>query len=251
MHAKGCAIVYPNIAGSIEDGEYADYACKKAGLTTKAVPFDPTTTDLTGALTAAGATNPNTAVIADVTSPSNCLSVAKAVASLGIKPHMVIGYTQCYQPSIKAQYPGGDYQQYNSSLSQSGDALIKSPTGKVFQQALAKFGHGGDSGDDWYSGMFGQVMTIAEFMNKAGYAKLSPTSILKQVKHWKGPLLLGGPTIQCGEYKFAPGSCSDGNYFFKYEGNGKWARVSGCCTPPPQVITILKGLPAGSKFPTG
>ena len=251
LHAKGCAVIYPNIAGSLEDGQYGSYACKQAGLTTKAVPFDPTTSDLIGALTAAGATKPNTAVIADVTSPANCLAVAKAVKSLGINPHMVIGYTQCYQPSIKAQFPGGDYPQFNSSLSQSGDALLGDPTAVAFKKALSPFGHGGDIGDDWYSGMFGQVMTIAQFMNKAGYAKLSPTAILNQVKKWKGPLLLGGPTIQCGEYKFLPGGCSDGNYFFRYEGNGKWARVSTWLHPPAQVIAILKALPVGSIFPTG
>ena len=85
----------------------------------------------------------------------------------------------------------------------------------------------------------------------AGYAKLSPTSILNQVKKWKGPLLLGGPTIQCGEYKFLPGGCSDGNYFFRYEGNGKWKRVSTWLHPPAQVIAALKALPVGALFPTG
>jgi hypothetical protein len=251
LHAKACAILYPNIAGSVEDGEYASYACKTSGLTTRAVPFDPTTSDLTGAVTAAGGTTPGTAVIFAGTNPSNCLAFAKAVNSLGIKPSMVLWFTQCQQPNIKAQYPGGDYPQYNSSLSQSGDSLVNDPTGQAFTAALSKVGDGIRAGDDWYSGMFGQIMTIAEFMNKIGYAKLSPTAVLNQVKNWRGPLLLGGPTIHCGEYKFAPGSCSDGNYFFRYLGNGKWTRLSGWLHPPPQVIAALKKLPVGAQFPHG
>ena len=255
LHAKACAVIYPNLPGLNLQAGYVDIACKYAGLPSKLVPFDPTTSDLTGALTAAGANNPGTMVSPLVTSPANCLSAAKAIDQLGIKPNMVVWYTQCQQPSIKAQYPGGDYPQYYSAISQSGDALIKSPTGKAFQQALAKFGHGGDSGDDWYSGMFGQVMTIAQFMNgiaaKGGVKAITPAAMLAAVKAWKGPLLLGGPSIQCGKYKFLPGGCSDGNYFFQYQGNGKWARVSQWLHPPVALQKALEKLKPGSEFPTG
>lgn len=251
MHAKSCAIIYPNEAGLNVQAGWADIACKYAGLPSKLVPFDPTTSDLTGTLTAAGATAAGAAVLPLVTAPANCLAAAKAIASLGIKPTQVIWYTQCQQPTIKAQYAGGDYPKYYSSISQSGDALIMDPTGVAFQKALAAFGHGGDAGDDWYSGMFGQIMALAQFMNKIGYSKLSPAAMTNQVKHWKGPLLLGGPNIDCGEYPFAPGGCSDGNYFFQYQGNGKWARVSPWLHPPTALIAKLKSLPAGSQFPSG
>jgi branched-chain amino acid transport system substrate-binding protein len=255
LHAKACAVIYPNLPGLNLQAGYVDLACKYAGLPSKLVPFDPTTSDLTGTLTAAGATNPGTMVAPLVTSPSNCLSAAKAIASLGIKPTMVTWYTQCQQPSIKSQYPGGDYPKYYSAISQSGDALIMDPTGVAFKAALAKFGHGGDSGDDWYSGMFGQVMTIAQFMNgiaaKGGVSKITPAAMLAAVKAWKGPLLLGGPSIQCGKYKFLPGGCSDGNYFFHYLGNGQWARVSAWLHPPIALQKALEKLKPGAEFPTG
>ena len=250
LHAKSCAIVFPNQAGAIEEAGYAGLSCKRAGMTAKSVPFDPTTSDLTGALTAAGAQTAGV-ILPLVSTPSNCLATANAVHQLGISPNKVLWITACQQPSIKAQYPGGDYPQYYSSISQSGDALIMDPTGVAFKKALSAFGHGEDVGDDWYSGMFGQMLTIAEFMNQIGYSKLGPAAILAKVRHWKGPLLLGGPKIDCGEYKFAPGACSDGNYFFKYEGNGKWVRVSSWLHPPPALIQELKSLPFGAPFPTG
>jgi len=251
MHAKSCAVIYPNEAGLNLQAGYVDLACKYAGLPSKLVPFDPTTSDLTGALTAAGATKAGATIAPLVTAPANCLAAAKAIAQLGIKPSQVLWYTQCQQPTIKSQYPGGDYPKYYSSISQSGDALINDPTGVAFQSALAKFGHGQDAGDDWYSGIFGQVMTIAQFMNTIGYSKLTGAAVENTLKSWKGPLLLGGPNINCGEYKFEPGGCSDGNYFFQYQGNGKWARVSPWLHPPTALIAKLKSLPPGSQFPSG
>jgi branched-chain amino acid transport system substrate-binding protein len=250
LHAKSCAVIYPNEPGQVENAGSVALACKKYGMSVKSVPFDPTTTDLTGALTAAGANAPNTAVAPLVTTPSNCLSAANAINQLHINPSTVVWYTQCQQPSIKAQYPGGDYPKYYSGISQSGDALTNDPTSKVYAKALTGFGAKADIGDDWYSGMFGQIMTLAQFMNKIGYSKLSPSAMLAQVKAWKGPLLLGGPIIDCGQYKFAPGSCAAGNYFFHYDGNGKWTRTSTWLGPPPALVKELEALPKGASFPT-
>jgi branched-chain amino acid transport system substrate-binding protein len=250
LHAKSCAVIYPNEPGQVENAGSVSLACKKYGMSVKSVPFDPTTTDLTGALTAAGANSPNTAVAPLVTTPSNCLAAANAISQLHINPKTVVWYTQCQQPSIKKQYPGGDYPKYYSGISQSGDALTNDPTAKVYAKALEAFGAKADVGDDWYSGMFGQVMTLAEFMNKIGYNKISPQTMLAAVKAWKGPLLLGGPVIQCGQYKFAPGSCAAGNYFFHYDGNGKWTRTSKWLGPPPALVKELESLPKGASFPT-
>jgi branched-chain amino acid transport system substrate-binding protein len=75
--------------------------------------------------------------------------------------------------------------------------------------------------------------------------------MLAQVKTWKGPLVLGEPVVQCGAFRFAPGSCADGNYFFRYDGNGKWTRVTGWLATPPALIKELKALKPGQTFPTG
>ena len=250
MHAKSCAIIYPSSAGTILQADGTRLACQAAGIPATIVPFQSTSSDLTSVLTAAGATKPGAAVIPLVTSPANCLAAAKNIAQLGVKPTQVVWYTQCQQPSIKSQYPGGDYPTYYSSISQSADALVNTPTGQAYTQALGKFGHASNAGDDWYSGMFGQIMTIAQFMNKVGYAKLSPAAVSEQVSTWRGPLLMGGPVIQCGKYRFAPGSCQDGNYFLRYLGAGKWARVSQWVEPPAALVASLKRRAAGSGFPT-
>jgi branched-chain amino acid transport system substrate-binding protein len=250
MHAKSCAIIYAGTAGTILQADGTKLACEAAGLPATIVPFQPTSSDLTSVLTAAGATRPGAAVIPLVNQPANCLAAAKDITQLGIKPTQVVWYTQCQQPSIKAQYPGGDYPTYYSSISQSADALVGTPTGVAYTKALAAFGQASNAGDNWYSGMFGEIMTIAQFLNKIGYAHLSPAAVTAQIKAWNGPLLMGGPDIQCGKYRFTPGNCQDGNYFLRYLGSGKWARVSQWVEPPQALIASLKRRAPGSGFPT-
>ena len=249
LHAKTAAIIYPDEAGQLENAASVALADKAAGITTKLVDFNPTSTDLTGALTAAGAQTAGMVFLA-VSLPANCLSAFSAAQQLGINMNHVIGYANCQAPQIKSQYAGGDYPHYTTSESQSGDNIINDPTGQAFAKALKAVGAGANYTDDWYSAEFGQILTIAEFMNKVGYAHLSPKTMLAQVEKWKGPLLLGGPVIQCGEYRFAPGSCADGNYFFRYEGNGLSTRVSGWIQPPAALQKYLKTLPPGSNFPS-
>ena len=86
-------------------------------------------------------------------------------------------------------------------------------------------------------------------MNKVGYAHLTSSTLAEQAKKFKGPLLLGGPDIQCGRYRFAPGSCSDGNYFFHYVGHGKYTR-STWIEEPAALKKRLEALPPGASFPS-
>jgi branched-chain amino acid transport system substrate-binding protein len=248
MHAKTMAVIYPSVPGQTENAASIKLAAEDAGVKTKLVPFSTNTSDLTGAFTAAGAQTADV-VAPIVTDPANCLAAVKAAKQLGIPDKKVVWYTQCQQPKIKAQYPGGDYPKWAAGISQSGDGLIKSPTGVAYANALGEFGHKEDAGDDWYSGMFGQMMSIAQFLNKVGYDNLTTEAISKEVKDWKGPLLLGGPDIQCGEYAFAPASCADGNYFFEYTGNGGWKKISPWLGPPPKLHAELESRKAGDGFP--
>jgi branched-chain amino acid transport system substrate-binding protein len=250
IKAKSCAIIYPSTAGTILQADGTRLACQAAGLPATIVPFNPTSSDLSSVLTAAGATKPGAAVIPLVTAPANCLAAAKSIAQLGIQPTQVVWYTQCQQPTIKGQYPGGDYPTYYSSISQSADALVNTPTGVEYTKALAAFDQDKNAGDDWYSGMFGQIMTIAQFLNKIGYDHLSPEAVTAQIRAWKGPLLMGGPQIECGKYTFAPGNCQDGNYFLRYLGKGDWARVSDWVEPPAALVASLRKRSAGAGFPT-
>jgi branched-chain amino acid transport system substrate-binding protein len=248
MHAKSVAIIYPNEAGLSASAAGLKLTDQYAGLTTKVVAFDPTTSDLTGALTAAGAQTAGM-IFLDVTSPQNCIAAAKDLVQLGISPHKVIGFTDCTTAANKPQFPGGDFPQYYYSLSQSGSALVGDPTGVAFTNALAAFGDKADAGDDWYSGMFGLIATDAQLMNKVGYSHLTAAAVSAAAKAFKGPLLLGSSTEHCGEFKALPAACADSVYFFQYQGKGKWAHASGAVSPPPAFVKLLQSRPANSGFP--
>jgi branched-chain amino acid transport system substrate-binding protein len=249
LHAKTAAVVFPNEPGlDVEAGAIA-LAARAAGIKTSFVAFDPTSSDLAGAFTAAGAQNAGM-IEALVTSPTNCLSVANALFQLKVPQKNIVWGTQCQQPAIKKDFPGGDYPKWVAAISQSGSALDNDPTGLAFKKALTQVGHAANYGDPWYSAEWGGMFTLAQFMNKIGYAHISSATMLAAVKAWKGPLLLGGPVIQCGKYRFAPGSCADGNYFFRYEGNGQWKRITGWLEPPIALQKSLEARPFGSGFPT-
>jgi branched-chain amino acid transport system substrate-binding protein len=249
LHAKTAALVYPNIPGEIGGVDGIVVGNAAAGITTKVVSFDPTTQDLTAAYTAAGAQTAGV-VYPYLASPANCLSSAKALAELHVNPNKVIGTTNCEQPAIKSQLPGGDYPMYNYAISEAGDPQTGDPTGQALTKALAQLGnYASNATDVWYDCEWGGILTLAQFMNKIGYAHLSSKAILKQVKAWKGPLALGAPIIKCGKYKFAPASCADGEYFLRYAGNGVDKRVTKWVEPPLVLQKALMKLPLAAPIP--
>jgi len=243
LKAKSAALIHPQTAAWGPNAAAIKKSLEAAGVKVKVVSFDPKTSDLVGPLTAAGAQSADM-VTPMVNSPSNCLAAVKALNTLGIDPNKVVWFTLCAQPQIKKDMPGGDFPKYISGISQSGDALAGTPTGKAFEKTFTDMGKDPELAQDpWYSGMFGQIATIVQFMNQIGYDNLSPDAIIEKANTFKGPQLLGGPIIQCGKYPSAPASCGDGNYFFKYEGDGKWSRVTGWLQPPPKLQEDLGATP--------
>jgi branched-chain amino acid transport system substrate-binding protein len=250
LHAKACSVSTPNAPGSNLDAAGMSIGCKAVGLPTKSVAYDPNSGDLTAALTAGGSGNPGTATLAWPTTPQQCLATAQALTSLNVKPSMVVWSPSCINPSIEKQYPGGHYPNYYVANAQSGDSSTDSPTGLAYYRALKQIGEGSWYKDPWWSGMWGQMLTIAQFLNEIGWNKISSSTLLSTLKSWRGPELLGAFTVSCGEYKFYPGECADGNWYFQPIGNGLYKRISGFVQPAPALVSALKSLPLGAPQPT-
>jgi branched-chain amino acid transport system substrate-binding protein len=224
LHATSMAIVYPEGTGFQNSAEAAVVSAKSLGISVKSVGYDPSSTDLTGALVAAGAQTAGMVVNVGGT-PSTCVAIYKGLEQLGINQNKVVGDFSCGLDSEKAAY-GGDLPHWYYGEAQSGDALTNDPIGQQYRAALAAFGSSSDASDVWYSGMFGSIATIAQFMNKVGYANITGTALANQAKAFRGPLLLGEPNVYCGKYPSAPANCGGGDRFFKYEGNGDFVPVS-------------------------
>jgi branched-chain amino acid transport system substrate-binding protein len=232
LHAKTAAVLYPQGPGLEEEGAGVKAAAEAAGIKTKAVGFNPQSSDLTGALTAAGAQS------ADMIAPilatgNNCLAVEKAIKQLRIDESKVVGFTQCTDPSLKKAY-GGDFPKWNYGLAQSGDLLANPPTpvGAAVRKVLSANGLLSNVTDPWFPATFSEILTIAQFMNRVGADSVTPAAITARAKAFKGPLLLGPFVVQCGKYPGALGLCGDGDAFFRYLGNGKWKQLVRWLEPP-------------------
>ncbi|MBV9197068.1 MAG: ABC transporter substrate-binding protein [Solirubrobacterales bacterium] len=245
LHAKTAAILYPNQTGQLEVEQAVVQAMHAAGITTKLVGFDPNSTDVTGALEAAGAPTADF-VQSNVATPAECLAFANSTMKLGIDPGKVLGLFQCQVPSIKSQYPGGDYPKWSYTVANNGVQYENNAAGNTYRQVFAAMGQSSIAGDPWSLVEFSTMLTLAKWMNTIGYAKLSPTTIAAQAKSFRGPLLFGPPEVVCGKYPSAPGVCADGDAFFKYEGNGNFKLIAPWVETP---VALQKSLGARQITP--
>ncbi len=245
LGATSNAVLYPEGPGFQEVAEGVKQSSEAAGLTTKVVGFDPNSSDLVGALTAAGAQTAD--MISPMVAGDDCVSIAKGMVQLGIEPGIAVSLPQCTDPSLKEAY-GGDFPLWKYGIAQSGDALENPPreAGVAFNEALATQGAEGKGTDPWYPATFSQILTIVQWMNAIGADNITPETIAEKAQAFAGPLLMGGPIIQCGKYPDAPAVCADGDYFFQYEGDGAFTRISGWMQAPPELQAELGAVPSGS-----
>jgi len=224
MKAKKAAMVYPQGTGFQNSAKAAETAIREVGIPIKSVGYDPDSTNLVGALVAAGAQGADMVVNVGGT-PATCVAIDKGLRQLKVSEEKVVGDFSCALESEKEAY-GGDIPNWIFGQAQSGDGLTDSPTGKQYLAALEAFGAEKNRPDVWYSGMFGTMLTIAQTLNKVGPDNISPDTIKAEIKKWRGPLLLGQPEPYCGKYPSAPANCGGGDRFFRYEGEDKWTPLS-------------------------
>jgi branched-chain amino acid transport system substrate-binding protein len=67
-----------------------------------------------------------------------------------------------------------------------------------------------------------------------GARRLRADGILKEMKAFTGPLILGSPVLECGKYPEAPGVCNDYTQFYKYDGQDKGFSQAGDFVGPPE-----------------
>jgi branched-chain amino acid transport system substrate-binding protein len=233
LHAKSNAVLYPEGPGLQEVAAGVKEASDAAGMKTKFVGFDPNATDLTGALTAAGA---NTADMVSpiVAAPDQCLAVARGLKALNVPDEKVVGFLDCAKPELFKDYEGGDAPKWYYGIAQSGDAFIEPPTpaGQAFLDALKKDGLSDKGADVWFTSTFSLFLTLSKFMNDLGPDNVTPDAVAEKAKAFKGPLLLGGAELACGKYPKSVAVCGDGDQFFRYLGNKKYEPIGGWIQTP-------------------
>jgi branched-chain amino acid transport system substrate-binding protein len=230
LHAKTAALIYPDIAGIIQGAAAIEAGLKAAGVTVKAVGYDESQTDLTGPLIAAGATTAD--MVIPYSDSSGCVNLAKSLIQLGITDaKKIVSAPLCLNGQVAAGL-GGDYPIWTYAIASS---LYGDPTdpGMPAYEAVAKsYSTPADAPDPWNIVAFAQMLTIDRFMNEIGYSKLSASAILAKAKAFTGPVALGAPSLDCGEFASAPAVCNDRTQFFLYKGKHVFIKMAGWLQPP-------------------
>jgi branched-chain amino acid transport system substrate-binding protein len=230
LHAKTAALVYPDIAGITQGAAAIEAGLKAAGVTVKAVGYDESQTDLTGTLIAAGAQTAD--MVIPYSDSSGCVNLAKSLIQLGITDaKKIVSAPLCLNGQVAAGL-GGDFPIWTYAIASSLFGDPTDPWMPAYMAAAKTYSTPADEPDPWNIVAFSQILTIDRFMNEIGYASLSPSAILSKAKAFTGPVALGAPSLDCGEFSSAPAVCNDRAQFFQYKGKHVFVKVAGWLQPP-------------------
>jgi branched-chain amino acid transport system substrate-binding protein len=230
LHAKTAALVYPDIPGITEGAAAIEAGLKAAGVSVTAVGYDESQTDLTSVLVAAHATTAD--MVIPYSDSSGCVNLAKSLIQLGITDaKKIVSAPLCLNGQVAAGL-GGDFPIWTYAIASSLYGDPTDPGMPAYIAATSKLEPAADAPDPWNIVAFSEILTIDKFMNEVGYANLTPAAILAKAKAFTGPLALGAPSLDCGQFASAPAVCNDRTQFFQYEGKNKWLKAAGWLTPP-------------------
>ncbi len=229
LHAKTASIIYDNQAGSIPAAAATKKGLEAAGVKVTSVGFDPSLTDLLGPLTAAGVAT--TDMIVPMVGFGYCVSLAKALLQIGAKAPVVSNPLCTFIPPVA--YPGGDFPKWVIGAAQSNTARTDLPDVAAYAKTAVQYGLAAKDVPNAFAALaWSEIFTLAKIMNTIPAGKLSSATIGAAIKAYKGPIVMGPPSINCGFDPAAPAVCNNQTRFDQYLGNGKWKGVTGWLKPP-------------------
>jgi branched-chain amino acid transport system substrate-binding protein len=229
LKVKSAALVFPEGAGLDNAAAGQTTAFEAAGIPIKKVSYPTNTADLTVPLLAAGAQTAD--LVMPVINPNECGKFQKAILALGIDERKVLASPICLTPTTIEEL--GDFPKWIYAIASSLSIDRTDPAVPPYQAILKKVGQGKLIGDPWTNVGFGEGATLAKWLNALGPTKITTAGIVKQMKAFRGPMVLGSPAIHCGKYKKAPGICNDYTQFYSYDGKGVFKKA-GDWVPPPK-----------------
>jgi branched-chain amino acid transport system substrate-binding protein len=230
-HAKTAAVVYQESPDLSAGAASLAAALEKVGIEVKKVSYPPTSTDLIGPLTAAGAAGAD--IVIPYVNPSGCVNAANALSQVGVDPAKVVTIPVCLVPPVAAAL-GGDFPKWTYSIAASLPSDTNDPASATYTALFKKYGAADKAGNPWTETAFGSVMTMVRALNALGPDKVTSDALLKELVSFKGPLIMGAPTLECGSIADAPGLCSSATQFFEYDGKGAFTNASNGFLSPPR-----------------
>jgi branched-chain amino acid transport system substrate-binding protein len=229
LHAKTAAVIYPQVPGIDVGAKVEKTSLEDAGITTKLVGFDPSSTDLTGPLTAAGAQTAD--IVVPQSDAADCVNVAKTLQQLGVPGSKIVSNPLCLSGQVAAGL-GGDLAPWVYGIASSLAGDTSDPAVVPYNKAMKQLNQTALAQDAWVIVSWGQILTTVKEMNALGVANITAPKLTKALRAFKGPQALGAPSLQCGKYPTEPAACNDQTQFFQYEGKGVFKRLTGWLRPP-------------------
>ncbi|WP_110239634.1 ABC transporter substrate-binding protein [Nocardioides gilvus] len=230
VKAKSVSVIYPQDAQSTAGVGILKAALDSVDIDMKAVGFDPSTTNLTGAAVAAGVQDADL-VIPLVSFPPACIAAAKALESLSVTAPVVATGSFCFTDAT-AQGLGGEAPLWHQLATQTNVADHSLPDVQAYLDASADVGLGAEGqGSSDASLAWGLVLTAARLLNEAGGAEADEASIAKAAKALEGPIVLGSAEIECGAYAKQPGLCGAQTRVFEHTGGGEFKALTEWLSP--------------------
>jgi len=230
VKAKTVAVIYPQDAQSTAGVAILEKALTSVGVQMKAVGFDPSSTNLTGAAVAAGVQSADM-VVPLVSTPPACIAAAKALDSLSVKAPVVATGSFCFTTAT-AQGLGGEAPKWQSLSTQTNVADRSLPDVKAYLDASSAAGLPAQSQTTSDATLaWGLVLTATRLLKEAGGAQASETTIAAAAKDFEGPMLLGSSEIKCGAVAGQPGLCGAQTRVFKHTGGGAFQAVTDWLAP--------------------
>jgi branched-chain amino acid transport system substrate-binding protein len=229
LHTKSAALIFPEGSGLDDAAAGQTTAFQAAGISIKKVSYPATTADLTAPLVAAGAQSAD--LVMPVINPNDCGKFEKAIKQLNIPDDKVLASPICLTPGTIQEL--GDFPQWIYAIASSLSTDTADPSVPPYQAIMKKVGQAKLIGDPWTNVGFGEMLTLAKFLNALGPTHITSAGILKQMKSFRGPMVLGSPHIQCGKYAKAPAICNDYTQFYRYMGHFVFKKA-GDWVPPPK-----------------
>jgi branched-chain amino acid transport system substrate-binding protein len=230
LQAKTVSMIYPQDAQSTAGAEALKAALSESGVDVKSVGFDPATTNLTAAATAAGVLDTD-AVVPLVSFPPACVAAANAFKTLNVTAPVVSTGSFCFTPPV-AEGLGGETPLWMQLSTQANVADSGEPDVQAYIQQSAQAGLSADVQNDSNAVLaWSLVMTAARLLNTAGGATATEESVAAQAVAFAGPMLLGGTKIACGTYPTQAGLCGFQTRVFQHTGGNDFTAVTDWLDP--------------------
>jgi branched-chain amino acid transport system substrate-binding protein len=229
LKAKTAAVLYQNEPGAIPAANATKKGLEDAGIKVTSVGFDPNLTDLLGPLTAAGGQTAD--VIVPMTAFVHCPKIATALQQIGSTKPVVANPLCIFGPG--ASYPGGDIpKNWVLGFAQANTA-VQTPDVKAYLTTSTRNGLKREDAIQVFAALgWSEILAVVRFMNGIGADNITPAEIATVARAFRGPVIMGPPSIRCGQFKQAIAICNDQTQFYQYQGQGQWKRVSGWLKPP-------------------